>query len=257
MSKKYALVVGIANQDSISAHIARSLSAGGFTLLVTYLNEKALPYVREATEGMAIEELFPFQVGSDEDLGAIIDYCRSRAIRLDVLLHGIAFASEMKKELHQVSWQSFKESTRISAFSMVEISARLIAADLLGSGASILTLSYIGSHLAVQGYNMMGPVKSILEALVRGLASELGGLGIRVNALSPGPVMTRAASGIKGFGDLLDVARKASPLARTADPDDIGKIALEVITNPSINGAIYLVDCGASAMIHVDSGESH
>lgn len=253
MHKKYALVIGIANRDSISAAIAQELSAGGYTLLTTYLNEKALPHVREVTDTLEIEGLFPFQVGDDGALQSIIDHCRSRAIRLDALVHGIAFASEIKKELHQVSWPSFMESTRISAFSLVEITGRLVKADVFNFGASILTLSYIGSHLAVQGYNMMGPVKSILEALVRGLASELGGKGIRVNAISPGPVMTRAASGIKGFADLLNVAREASPLDRTAELEDIGSMAVEVITNPSINGVVYLVDCGSSAMIHVES----
>jgi enoyl-[acyl-carrier protein] reductase I len=136
---------------------------------------------------------------------------------------------------------------------MVEIAGRLVDADVMNPGASVLTLSYIGSHLSVEGYNMMGPVKSILEALVRGLASELGGKNIRVNAISPGPVMTRAASGIKGFSDLLDVARTSSPINKTAELDDIGKIAVEVIVNPSINGVVYLVDCGSSARIKVES----
>ena len=134
---------------------------------------------------------------------------------------------------------------------MVEITARLIKEDLLNPGSSILTLSYIGSHLAVEGYNMMGPVKSILEALVRGLASELGGKGIRVNAVSPGPVMTRASSGIKGFSGLLDVAKSTSPLDRVATLDDIGRISYEVISNPSINGGVYLIDCGSSVSIAV------
>ena len=136
---------------------------------------------------------------------------------------------------------------------MVEITGKLIAADVLNPGGSILTLSYIGSLLAVEGYNMMGPVKNILEALVRGLASELGGKGIRVNAISPGPVMTRAASGIKGFSNLLEVTRSASPLSRTATLEDIGKLAFEIITNPSLTGGVYLMDCGSSVTLRVPS----
>ncbi len=253
MRRKNALVVGIANRDSISAAIAQELHANGYNIIPTYLNERALPHVREVTDPLGVQTLFPFQVGNDEQLQAIIDHLQAEGMRLDAFVHGIAFASEIKKELHEVSWQSFMQSTHISSFSMVEITGRLIKADVLNFGASILTLSYIGSHLAVQGYNMMGPVKSILEALVRGLASELGGKGIRVNAISPGPVMTRAASGIKGFSELLRVAEKSSPLTRTAELADIGRISAEVINNPSMNGSVYLVDCGSSAMIHLEA----
>lgn len=255
MRRKNALVVGIANPESISAGIAVALHQSGYRVIPTYLNEKALPHVRAVTDPLGVEELFPFQVGNDEQLDHIVERLRADGIRLDAFVHGIAYASEIKKPLHEVSWESFKQSTRVSAFSMVEVAAKLIHADLMNPGSSILTLSYVGSHLAVQGYNMMGPVKSVLEALVRGLASELGGKGIRVNAISPGPVMTRAASGIKGFSDLLDVARGTSPVGRTAELDDIGRIAVEVIANPAINGAVYLVDCGSSARIRVE-GES-
>jgi enoyl-[acyl-carrier protein] reductase I len=251
MRKKNALIVGVANQSSISAGIAKELFDNGYNLIPTYLNEKALPHVREVTDPLGVEDLFPFQVGNDEQLQGIIDSLQQRGMRLDVFVHGIAFASEIKKEMHEVSWQSFKDSVRVSAFSMVEITAKLLEADLMNPGGSVLTLSYIGSHLAVEGYNMMGPVKSILEALVRGLASELGGKGIRVNAVSPGPVMTRAAGGIKGFSNLLRVAADASPLDRTATLDDIAKMAFEIIVNPSINGVVYLVDCGSSVMINV------
>jgi enoyl-[acyl-carrier protein] reductase I len=253
MRRKNALVIGIANQDSISAGIAKELFENGYNIIPTYLNEKALKYVKEVTDPLGVQDLFEFQVGNQNQLQAIVNYLQAQGIRLDVFVHGIAFASEIKKELHEVSWKSFKDSTRVSAFSMVEIAAKLIEADVINPGACILTLSYIGSHLAVEGYNMMGPVKNILEALVRGLASELGGMGIRVNAISPGPVMTRAASGIKSFSNLLKVAADASPLNRTASLPDIGKIAFEVIANPSINGSVYLVDCGSSIRIRVPS----
>ncbi len=253
MRRKNALIVGIANPESISAGIASELSANGYSIIPTYLNDKALPHVKAATDPLSVEKLFPFKVGREDQLEVIIDYLRAEGMRLDAFVHGIAFASEIKKELHEVSWQSFKESTRVSAFSMVEITGKLIAADVLNPGGSILTLSYIGSLLAVEGYNMMGPVKNILEALVRGLASELGGKGIRVNAISPGPVMTRAASGIKGFSNLLEVTRSASPLSRTATLEDIGKLAFEIITNPSLTGGVYLMDCGSSVTLRVPS----
>lgn len=252
MRKKNALVIGIANRESISAGIAEELYRNGYRILATCFNEKARPHVKAVTDLLEVDEaLFPFEVGNESQLEAIVAYMQREGLRLDVILHGIAFASEIRKELHEVSWQSFKDSTRVSAFSLVEITGRMLDADLLNPGCSILTLSYIGSHLAVEGYNMMGPVKSILESLVRGLASELGGKGIRVNALSPGPVMTRAASGIGGFSDLIRHTRSATPLDRTATLEDIGKIAFEVITNPSITGATYVVDCGSSVLVHV------
>jgi enoyl-[acyl-carrier protein] reductase I len=249
MRKKNALIIGIANPESISAGIAGELYANGYNIVPTYLNEKALPHVKSVTDRLGVEDLFPFQVGNMDQLQAIIEYLQENGMRLDAVVHGIAFASEIKKDLHEVSWKSFKDSVRISAFSMVEIVAALIRADVLNPGGSILTLSYIGSHLAVEGYNMMGPVKSVLEALVRGLASELGGKGIRVNAVSPGPVMTRAASGIKGFSSLIRYAQTASPLGRTATLEDIAKMAHEVLSNPSINGAVYLVDDGSSVVV--------
>jgi len=256
MRRKNALVIGIANMDSISAGCAEELHANGYNIIATYLNEKAMPHVMEVTDRFGTVKLFPFQVGNEDQLDAIIHYLRTEGLRLDVFLHGIAFASEIMNELHEVSWQSFMDSTRISAFSMVEIAGKLIKADAFNPGGCILTLSYIGSHLAVEGYNMMGPVKNILEALVRGLASELGGKGIRVNAISPGPVMTRAASGITGFSNLLRVAKNSSPIKRTATLEDIGRMAYEVIANPSINGAVYLVDCGSSVVIPVPHGEN-
>lgn len=253
MRRKNALVIGIANQESISAGIAAELSANGYNIIATYLNDKAFPHVKEVTDQLRVTELFPYKVGNEEQLQTIIDYLQKEGLRLDVFVHGIAFASEITRNLHEVSWKSFKDSTRVSAFSMVEITGKLIQADVLNPGGSILTLSYIGSHLAVEGYNMMGPVKSILEALVRGLASELGSKGIRVNAISPGPVMTRAASGIKGFSNLLEVAEQASPLNRTASLEDISTIAYEVINNPSITGSVYLVDCGSSVTLPTTS----
>ena len=251
MRRKNALVIGIANQHSISAGIARELCRNGFNVVATYLNQKARPHVQAVADELGIRHLYEFKVGDEDQLQTIIAQMQAMGLRLDAFVHGIAFASEIKKELHHVSWESFKESVRVSAFSMVEITGQLIRADLLNPGSSILTMSYIGSHLAVEGYNMMGPAKSILEALVRGLASELGGKGIRVNAVSPGPVMTRAASGIKGFSGLLQVAQSASPLDRTATMDDIGKMAFEMITNPSINGTVYLIDCGSSVIVPV------
>ncbi len=255
MHSKNVLVIGIANKHSISAGIAQELYKNGYNIIPTYLNEKAFPYVKEVTDALGVETLFPFTVGNEEQLQAIIAHLRAKGICLDAFVHGIAFASEIKKQLHEVSWKSFKDSTRISAFSLVEITGKFIQADLFNPGSSILTLTYIGSRLAVEGYNMMGPVKNILEALVRELASELGDKKIRVNALSPGPVMTRAASGIGGFSDLLRVAQSASPLKRTATLEDIGKMAYEVIVNPSINGAVFPVDCGSSATFPVPSEE--
>jgi len=251
MRKKNALVIGIANEDSISAGIAEQLHTNGYNLIPTYLNEKALPHVKEVTDKFGVQDLFPFQVGNDDQLQAIIDHLNAEGMRLDVVVHGIAFASEIKKDLHDVSWKSFKDSVRISAFSMVEIVSALLKADVLNPGSCVVTLSYIGSHLAVEGYNMMGPVKSVLEALVRGLASELGGKGIRVNAVSPGPVMTRAASGIKGFSNLINYAQNSSPLGRTATLEDIAKMSYEIITNPSINGSVYLVDDGSSVVVNL------
>ena len=244
MAKKNALVIGIANSSSISAAIAKELYNNGYNIIATYLNEKALPHVKEVTDELSVEKLFPYRVGDDDQLNQIIKYLKEKDIRLDTFVHGIAFASEIKKPLYEVSWASFKEATLISAFSMVDITRKLLNADVFNPDGSVLTISYRGSQVAVEGYNMMGPVKNILESLVRGLASELGDKGIRVNAVSPGPVWTRAASGISGFDKLIEAVKKTSPIGRTATLEDIGVMAYEMISNSSINGAVYLVDCG-------------
>lgn len=249
--KKNALVIGIANASSISSAIAKELYDNGYNIIPTYLNERALKHVKEVTDTLGVEKLFPFQVGDEQQLNDLIAYLKAHEIKLDAFVHGIAFASEIKKNLHEVSWTSFKEATRVSAFSMVEITRKLIEHDVLNPDSSILTLSYRGSQVAVEGYNMMGPVKNILESLVRGMASELGGKGIRVNAVSPGPVMTRAASGIKGFDSLIEAVKKTSPLESTAGLEDIGKMSYELLTNPSITGAVYLVDCGESVVFSI------
>jgi len=249
--RKNALVIGIANESSISAAIAKELYENGYNIIPTYLNERALAHVKKVTDQLGVETLFPFQAGDEKQLQDITDYLNENDIKIDVFVHGIAFASEIKKNLHEVSWTSFKEAVKVSAFSMVEITRKLIEEDVLNPDSSILTISYRGSQVAVEGYNMMGPVKNILEALVRGLASELGGKGIRVNAVSPGPVMTRAASGINGFSSLIEAVKKTSPIGRTDRMEDIGRMSYEMIHNPSINGTVYLVDCGESVVFSV------
>lgn len=246
MSKKNALIIGIANESSISAGIAQELFDQGYQIYATYLNEKSLPYVKKVTDKFNSPVLFPFKVGNKENLWAIVDYFKENQKKIDVFIHGIAFASEIKKELHEVSWKSFKDATRISAFSLIEITQELIKNDVLNLGSSILTISYRGSQVAIEGYNMMGPVKNILEELVRGLASEIGMKGIRVNAISPGPIMTRAASGINDFDKLIQAAKDTSPLGRTASLEDIGKLALGIIENQSMTGTVNLIDCGES-----------
>lgn len=253
MRKKNALVLGIANESSISAAIAKELYANDYNIIPTYQNERALKYVTPVTKQFNVEKLYPFSVGDEKALDFLVNDLKARGIKIDTFVHGIAFASEIKKELHEVSWKSFKEATRISAFSMIEVARKLIEEDILNPDSSILTISYRGSQVAVEGYNMMGPVKNILEALVRGFASELGSKNIRVNAVSPGPVMTRAASGIKGFKELIDTAQSVSPLERTAELEDIGKVSYEIIRNQSINGAVFLVDCGESVSFTISS----
>lgn len=118
-AQKNALIIGIANPDSISAGIARELYTNGYTIIPTYLNDKALPYVKAVTDRLDIRELFPFKVGNEAQLQAVIAYLQEHGMRLDVFVHNIAYASEIKKKLHEVSWHSFKDSVRVSAFSIV------------------------------------------------------------------------------------------------------------------------------------------
>jgi enoyl-[acyl-carrier protein] reductase I len=240
------LVVGIANEHSIAYGCAAKLRAFGAELAVTYLNAKSEPYVRPLAEQLQADLILPLDVEQPGQLEAVFDHIRAEWGSLDFVIHSIAFAP--RDDLHgrvvDCSLTGFQQAMRVSCYSFIEM-ARL-AEPLMSPGGALLTMSYYGADKVVNNYNIMGPVKAALEAATRYLAAELGEKGIRVFAVSPGPLKTRAASGIAEFDELIDAAVSRAPAHRLVDIAEVG-------------GAVaFLVGGGASGMtgdtIFIDAG---
>ena len=243
---KKGLIVGIANEDSIAWGCARAFRAAGAELAVTWLNESARPYVEPLAEQLQAPIQMPLDVEQDGQMEAVFDALGARWERLDFVLHSIAFApaADLHGRVADSSREGFARAMDISCHSLARM-ARL-AEPLMQGGGSLLTMSYLGAEEVVANYGLMGPVKAALESTVRYLAAELGPQGIRVNAVSPGPMATRAASGLADFGDLLADAAQRAPLRRLVDIDDVGAVCTFLASDAarSITGTTLYVDAG-------------
>jgi len=237
---KKGLIVGIANEDSIAWGCARAFRAAGAELAVTWLNESARPYVEPLAEQLQAPIQMPLDVEQDGQMEAVFDALGTRWGRLDFVLHSIAFApaADLHGRVVDCSREGFARAMDTSCHSFLRI-ARL-AEPLMQQGGSLLTLSYLGAGEVIHNYGLMGPVKAALEASVRYLAAELGPAGIRVNAVSPGPVATRAASGIAQFEQLMADAVQRAPLGRLVDIDDVGALCAFLFSDAGIIGKVYL-----------------
>lgn len=240
------LVVGIANEHSIAYGCAVKLRAFGANLAVTYLNERAERHVRPLAEQLQADLILPLDVEQPGQLEAVFDRIRDEWGGLDFVIHSIAFAprADLHGRVVDCSLEGFQQAMRVSCYSFIEM-ARL-AEPLMTSGGTLLTMSYYGADKVVNNYNMMGPVKAALEASMRYLAAELGDKGIRVFAVSPGPLKTRAASGIAQFDELVEAAVSRAPAHRLVDIAEVGRVVS------------FLVGGAASGMtgdtIYVDAG---
>lgn len=240
------LVVGVANEHSIAYGCAVKLRAFGADLAVTYLNERAERHVRPLAEQLQANLILPLDVEQPGQLDAVFNRIRAEWGGLDFVIHSIAFAP--REDLHgrvvDCSLEGFQQAMRVSCYSFIEM-ARL-AEPLMAPGGTLLTMSYYGADKVVNNYNMMGPVKAALEASMRYLAAELGDKGIRVFAVSPGPLKTRAASGIAQFDELVEAAVSRAPVHRLVDIAEVGRVVS------------FLVGGAASGMtgdtIYVDAG---
>jgi enoyl-[acyl-carrier protein] reductase I len=243
---KRGLVVGIANEHSIAYGCARAFRALGAELAVTYLNAKAEPYVRPLAEDLGCPIIMPLDVTAPGQLEDVFDGIRQRWGRLDFALHSLAFAP--KEDLHgrltDCSGDGFALAMDVSCHSFIRL-ARL-SEPLMAEGGCLLTMSYYGSERVVPHYGVMGPVKAALEATVRYLAAELGAKRIRVNAISPGPLKTRAASGIAHFDELLEAATAKAPEHTLVTIDDVGAAAAFLVGDGArtTTGTVSFVDAG-------------
>ena len=243
-----ALVVGIANENSVAYGCAQALRAQGADLAVTWLNAKAEPHVRPLAEGLGAEIMAPLDVSQAGQLEAVFAQIADRWGRLDTLVHSIAFAP--KDDLHgrvvDCSADGFALAMDVSVHSFLRMIR--LAEPLMADGGCCLSVSFFGSSRVVRHYNMMGPVKAALESAVRYAAAELGERGIRVHALSPGPLMTRAASGIDHFDELLAQAAARAPTHQLATIADVGAMCAFLASDEARNltGGVHDIDGGFS-----------
>ena len=245
-----ALVVGVANQHSIAYGCAKAFRELGADLAITYVNEKTRTYVEPLARELEAPIFMPLDVGTPGMLEAVFERINKEWGQLDIVLHSIAFApkEDLRGPLINCSAEGFKQAMDISCHSFVRM-ARL-AVPLMKNGGTLFAMSYYGANKVVPSYNVMGPVKAALEACCRYLAYELGGKRIRVHAISPGPLKTRAASGLKDFELLLNEAAQRAPIGELVDIMDVG-FACAYLATPyarRISGATVYVDGGANIM---------
>jgi len=245
-----ALVVGVANEHSIAYGCAKAFRELGADLAITYLNQKARPYVEPLARALDAPLFLPLDVSVEGELDAVFDAIGKHWGRLDILVHSIAFApkEDLQGGLLNCSAAGFAKAMDVSCHSFVRM-ARL-AAPLMTNGGTMFAMSYHGANKVVPNYNVMGPVKAALEASCRYLAFELGGKGIRVHAISPGPLKTRAASSLKDFDLLLTDAAQRAPIGELVDIMDVG-FACAFLATPyarRLSGATQYVDGGVNIM---------
>jgi enoyl-[acyl-carrier protein] reductase I len=243
-----ALVIGIANEDSIAYGCAKAFRSVGADLAVSWLNEKARRFVEPLARELEASITGEVDVSVPGQLEAIFDQIRMRWGRLDILVHSIAFApkEDLQGGLLDCSADGFARAMDISCHSFVRMAK--LAAPLMTNGGAMFAMSYVGANRVVGNYNVMGPVKAALESACRYLAFELGPQGIRVHAISPGPLKTRAASGLKNFELMLNEAAHKAPLGELVDIMDVG-YACAYLATPfarRVTGGLVYVDGGAN-----------
>ena len=250
LAGRKALVIGIANESSIAYGCAKAFHELGADVAITYLNDKAKRFVEPLAQQLEAPLFLPLDVAMPGQLEAVFDAVTRTWGRLDILVHSIAFApkEDLQGGLLQCSAEGFAKAMDVSCHSFVRM-ARL-AAPLMNEGGTMFAMSYYGANKVVPTYSVMGPVKAALEACCRYLAYELGPQGVRVHAISPGPLKTRAASGLKDFDILLTEAAQRAPLGELVDIMDVG-FACAYLATPyarRLSGETLYVDGGMNIM---------
>ena len=242
--------MGLRNKWSIAWGIAKSAQREGAKLILTYQGEREREGAEELAASLGGASIFQCDVSSDEDIVSLFTRIESDFRALHGLVHGIAHAKreDIQNDFINTSREGFAHALNISAYSLVAVCRE--AKRLMKDGGSIVTLTYMGSERVFPGYNVMGVAKAALEASVRYLAYDMGGSGIRVNAISAGPIKTISSKAIKDFGSILDVFEEKAPLKRGVDQDEIGDTALYLLSSMSraVTGEVMYVDCGYNIM---------
>ena len=244
---KTGLIMGIANKRSIAWGVANSVNSAGARLILTHQNERLGETVRELAPLLHNPIVLPCDVASDEQIQALMDRIREEAGHLDFLVHALAYAPReaLSGMYAETKRADFAVALDISAFSLAAIS-RAALPLMQDRQASIVTLTYFGSERVIQNYNVMGVAKAALEASVRYLANDLGPHGIRVNAISAGPIKTLASSAVSGISNMIKLHAERAPLRKQVDIDEVGDTALFLVSSLSrgISGEVIYVDGG-------------
>lgn len=251
LAGKRGLVTGIANDNSIAWGCAKAFRAMGAELAITYLNDKARVHVEPLARQVDAALLLPLDLNQPGQLEAVFARIAAEWGGLDFVLHAIAYAplADLQGRVTDCSRQGFLAAMDISCWSFIRMAH--LAEPLMPAGGTLFCMSYYGSEMVVENYNMMGPVKAALESATRYLAAELGPQGIRVHAISPGPLKTRAASGISDFEQLLYKAQEKAPIRSLVDIDDVGEATAWLATDAArrmtgqtlyIDGGYHIID---------------
>lgn len=257
---KKALITGLASERSIAHGIAKAMHREGAELAFTYQGEKLKPRVEKMAAEFGSDIVLPCDVAEDAQIDAVFDSLGKQWDGLDILVHAIGFAPREALAgtyLDSVTREAASISHDISAYSFAAL-AKAARPMMQGRDAALLTLSYLGAVRALPGYNIMGPAKASLEAHMRFIAADLGTQGIRVNAISAGPIKTLAAAGIKGFRSMLSHAAQAAPMKKNVTTDEVGNAAAFLCSDlaSGITGDVLYVDAGYHIMGMSAPGES-
>ncbi|MCL2537888.1 MAG: enoyl-ACP reductase [Alphaproteobacteria bacterium] len=249
LTGKKILITGVANDWSMAWAIAKMAAEQGAEIAIPYGAPVLEKRVRPLAESIGAKFVMECNVQDDAQMDALFAEIKKEWGTIDGVLHAIAYSgrNELTGRYADTSRENFKNTMDISAFSMVDMTRR--AAALMPNGGSIVTLTYYGGEKSIPNYNVMGVAKAALESSVKYLAADLGAGGIRVNAISAGPIKTLAASGVGGFSDILKINEMMTPLRRNMTLEDVAGAAVYLFSNLSsgVTGEIHHVDCGYSS----------
>jgi enoyl-[acyl-carrier protein] reductase I len=248
---KNGLVLGIANKRSLAWGITQSVAREGARLAVTYQGERLEENVRELAAALKDPVILPCDVSRDEDIDTLMEGVKKELGGLDFVVHAVAYAlrEELDGEFLNTSREGYRLAQDISAYSLTAVARRAVPL-MEGRGGSIVTLTYLGGERVVPHYNVMGVAKAALDASVRYLAADLGPKGIRVNAISAGPIKTIASSGVHGISKMLEYHRAHAPLRKNTEQEEVGDAALFLVSPLSrgVTGEVIHVDGGFHVM---------
>lgn len=250
MKGKKGLIIGVANNRSIAYGIAKACKEQGADIILTYQNEKMQKRVQKVADELGVNNIYPLDVSKPEEIEALKEAIEKDYGNIDFLVHSVAFAPReaLDGKFIDTTKEAFNIAMEISVFSLIEVVQKL--EPIMNDGASVLTLTYLGSTRYIPHYNVMGVAKAALEASVRYLAVDLGERKIRINALSAGPIKTLAASGIGDFSEILKYNEKNSPLMKNVTIEEVGNSGMYLLSDlaSGVTGEVHFVDSGYNIM---------